>query len=227
MRNSVRALLRGWYKTRLKSAGVLKYGHKVSISRGCTFEGGNAVDDRVMLRNTHLGYGSFIGSDCTIVNAKVGRFCSIGDRVNTVIGNHPTKDFISTHPAFYSLGRQAGFTFAEEQLFEDEIYVDKSPMISIEIGNDVWLASGVSIVNGVTIGDGAIVAAGAMVVSDLEPYGIYGGVPAKLIRYRFDEKERAAIVASKWWDKDIEYLRQHAQAFSSFEQFSKLLTDKD
>ena len=61
----------------------------------------------------------------------------------------------------------------------------------ITIENDVWIGAKVTVIGGVTIGNGAIVAAGSVVTKDVKPYAIVGGVPAKVIRYRFDEKTRA------------------------------------
>ena len=68
------------------------------------------------------------------------------------------------------------------------------------IGHDVWLGSGAMILSGVTIGHGAVVAARAVVTRSVPPYAIVGGNPAALIRYRFDEKSIAALMASAWWD---------------------------
>ena len=58
----------------------------------------------------------------------------------------------------------------------------------IVIEDDVWIGANVTVVGGVRVGRGAVVAAGAVVTKDVEQYAIVGGVPAKLIRYRFDEK---------------------------------------
>ena len=70
----------------------------------------------------------------------------------------------------------------------------------ITIENDVWIGAKVTVLGGVTIGNGSIVAAGSVVTKDVKPYSIVGGVPAKMIRYRFDPKTRAKakkIVSNK------------------------------
>src|SRR5699024_1473398 len=67
------------------------------------------------------------------------------------------------------------------------------------IGNDVWLGSHVAVLRGVTIGDGAIVASGAVVTKDVPAYAIVGGVPASLIRYRFDEQTIERLQELRWW----------------------------
>jgi hypothetical protein len=72
-----------------------------------------------------------------------------------------------------------------------------------EIGNDVWIGDRVVIMSGVKIGDGAIVAAGAVVTKDVPPYAIVGGVPARVIKYRFDEKTIHRLLDLQWWRYDI------------------------
>src|SRR5690606_26271048 len=70
----------------------------------------------------------------------------------------------------------------------------------ITIGNDVWIGRGAMVMHGVTIGDGAIVAAGAVVTNDVAPFAIVGGVPARLIRWRFEERVRLEMIAIAWWN---------------------------
>jgi hypothetical protein len=69
----------------------------------------------------------------------------------------------------------------------------------VTIGNDVWLASGCTILSGVKVGDGAVVAARAVVSRDVAPYAIVAGNPARLIRYRFEQEMRDALLTSAWW----------------------------
>lgn len=71
---------------------------------------------------------------------------------------------------------------------------------NVTIGSDVWLCANCVILSGVTIGHGAVVANSAIVTKDVPPYAIVGGNPAKLIRWRFDEPTRAALLASEWWN---------------------------
>lgn len=77
----------------------------------------------------------------------------------------------------------------------------------------MWIGSYARIMEGVTIGDGAIVAAGALVTKDVPPYAIVGGVPAKIIRFRFDEATIAGLLELKWWEKDQSWIRAHAKDF--------------
>lgn len=83
------------------------------------------------------------------------------------------------------------------------------------IGNDCLVGYEAMIMSGVTIGDGAIVAARAVVTRDVEPYAIVGGNPAKLIKYRFDEPTREALLRIRWWDWPDEKIRAHRHEIDS------------
>ncbi|NUP29519.1 MAG: CatB-related O-acetyltransferase, partial [Nocardia sp.] len=83
------------------------------------------------------------------------------------------------------------------------------------VGNDVWFGNGVTVLPGVRIGHGAIVAAGAVVTRDVPDYGIVGGNPARLIRYRYDEPDIARLLAVAWWDWPVEHITAHVRAIMS------------
>lgn len=152
-----------------------------------------------------IGRYTFIGRDCYLPNAKIGRFCSIGNNVHVVAETHPSR-FFSTHPAFYSTGKQCGITFVKENLFEERLSVEGYSCI---IGNDVWIGNDVRIIGGLRIGTGAIVGLGAVVTKDVPPYAIVGGVPAKVISYRFDEKRINEYLSSKWWENDDAWIKDN------------------
>jgi hypothetical protein len=74
------------------------------------------------------------------------------------------------------------------------------------IGNDCWVGRDAAIMSGVTIGDGAIIGTRALVTTDVPPYAIYAGVPARFIRYRFSSDLVERLIKSKWWELSIEHL---------------------
>lgn len=76
----------------------------------------------------------------------------------------------------------------------------------VYIGNDVWIARDAKIMSGVTIGDGCVIAANALVTSDMPPYSVYGGVPAKLIKYRFSHSNIKKLIKMQWWNWEDEIL---------------------
>lgn len=124
---------------------------------------------------------------------KIGKFCSIacGTKFLFNSANHAL-DSLSTYP--FSL-------FFEEWNLEREKVTDAwDNRGDIVIGNDVWIGYEAVILSGVTIGDGAIIGTRAVVTKDVPPYTIVGGVPAKPIRKRFDEKVIKELLKIKWWD---------------------------
>ncbi|WP_298958306.1 CatB-related O-acetyltransferase [uncultured Methylobacterium sp.] len=121
----------------------------------------------------------------------IGKYTSIAGSVTIFVGSNHRTDWVTTYP-FSALLRAwpeaAGIT-GHPQSNGD-----------VRIGNDVWLGLGAVVMSGVTVGDGSVVAAGSMVVKDVPPYAIVGGNPAKIIRYRFDEKTIERLLTIKWWD---------------------------
>lgn len=81
------------------------------------------------------------------------------------------------------------------------------------VGNDVWIGAGAMVLDGVKIGDGAIVAAGAVVTTDVAPYAVVGGVPARFIRSRFDEPSIRVLLDVRWWDWSMNKIRAAADLF--------------
>lgn len=130
------------------------------------------------------------GSRLSPALRSIGRFCSIAPGALIGDSNHPV-DWLSTHP----------FQWGATPLVSEKAGITKFKKAnrSIEIGNDVWVGTSVVITPGVTIGNGAIIAAGCVVVKDVPPYAIVGGVPGKIIRYRFDEKTIRALEMAEWW----------------------------
>ena len=196
--------------------------NKCQVGWNTQFEGMNVLSEKVVFSYSSIGFASYIGSESLIFNTSIGRYTSISSRVRIIIGDHPTEKFVSTHPCFYSLNKQAGFTYAKEQLFEEVEFISREKNVSVHIGNDVWIGSDVLIMSGVTIGDGAIVAAGSIVTRDIEPYSIYGGVPAKRFRDRFSREEIELLLTLKWWDKGEDWIESNAHLFSDI----KLLMNK-
>lgn len=118
----------------------------------------------------------------------IGSYCSIAPNVKIYMGGLHRTDWVTNYPfpAF----------FPQVQHIKNF----EPTKGNITIGSDVWLCANCVILSGVTIGHGSVVANSAIVTKDVPPYAIVGGNPAKLIRYRFDEPTRSALLASAWWD---------------------------
>lgn len=207
-----------YYKLKYSSKKVY-IGKKNNISLSTKFEGYNKILNNVNLDNVEIGYGTYIGNNNTFYNTRIGRYCSIGNNIKTIVATHPTNKFVSTHPAFYSIKKQAGFTYVSEDLFEEIKYIDKERKTSIIIGNDVWIGDNVIILGGVKIGDGAIIGANSFVNKDVEPYAVQVGIPAKKIKYRFNEDEIEYLLKFKWWNKEINWLKENALKFNNIKKF--------
>ena len=212
--------LLGW-KAKLKYFRHNRFSRGSYISIDSCLEGHNFLDRNSKLISSKLGYGSYIGHDSEFVHGSVGKYTCIGPRVTVIFGNHPTSTFVSIHPAFYSLKRQIGITYVDRQKFEEYKYVSASNHDFVVIGNDVWIGSDVKLMSGIRVGNGAVVASGAVVTSDVPPYAIVGGVPAKVIKYRFTEEEIKYLETLKWWDKGEEWIRQHSILFENISDMMK------
>lgn len=125
----------------------------------------------------------------------IGKFCMIASGVTFIMNgaNHLT-DSISTYPF-------AIFGEGWEGAMDGKAYPTKGDTL---IGNDVWIGYKATIMAGVHIGDGAIIASGSMVTSDVPPYAIVGGNPAKVIRKRFSDEKIQKLCSLQWWDWPIE-----------------------
>ena len=198
--------------------------HKIRIGKGARvnfhakLEGYNKIE-RSSWFIGKIGRYSYIGANC-IVKGEIGRFCSIGGNVTFLTSTHPVKEFISTHPVFYSNKKQSGISFTKTNLF-NEYPIKEGHQFSIEVGNDVYIGYGVTIIGPVTIGDGVVIGSGSVVTKDIPPYAIVAGNPAKILKYRFDEKQIDYLEKVQWWNKDDEWLAAHATHFMSFDSFEK------
>lgn len=191
--------------------------------KGATLCGKNFVGRDTIINNSVLGFGSYISRYSVLTDARVGKYCSIGHNLISVGGGHPARECIATHPAFYSVNNGAGFTYVKKDTefknFTENKYIDENNRYCYEIGNDVWIGANVSICQGVHIGDGAVVGAGALVNTDIEPYAIYAGVPAKKIGMRFSDEQIEKLLKIKWWDRDEAWIEEHAKEFADVDGF--------
>ncbi|MDD3403674.1 MAG: CatB-related O-acetyltransferase [Hespellia sp.] len=136
---------------------------------------------------------------------EIGKFCSIscGAKFLFTSGNNTMKSLSTyTFPIF----------FEEWDLDVKDITSAWDNKGDIVIGNDVWIGYEAVIMAGVHIGDGAIVGTRAVVTKDVPPYTIVGGVPAKEIKKRFDQKTVDELLDMKWWDWDRQKIQKNIQS---------------
>ncbi len=186
-----------------RDTGVAFLANKVRIFEGCKFESPCRITGAVNCK-THIEVGAFTTfdgdvEDGRIRNLKIGRYCSVAKHVDIGLPQHPT-NWLSIHPRQYfenycNWSQHTGTKVATKE-FSGEAGMT-------EIGNDVWIGDHVVIMSGVHIGDGAIIAAGSVVTKDVPPYAIVGGVPARVIKYRFSEDVVCQLLKIQWWKYDI------------------------
>jgi acetyltransferase-like isoleucine patch superfamily enzyme len=159
----------------------------------------------VILRRCTVSDYTYIGYNTNIYHASIGKFCSISKDVCIGLPSHPLK-FISTSPIFVNMQNGTGYSWTDQNLFD-------SVPEKVVINNDVWIGMKSTIMGGVTIGNGAIIAAHSVVTKNVPPYAVVGGVPAKIIKYRFNEDIITALQKSEWWKQPDDYLRKRITAF--------------
>lgn len=208
-----------WLSRKIKSMLLeyrnshLKIGY-MSLIKRTTFGIYNTIYNHVYLNEVELGDFTYIANNTQIHRTTLGKFVSIGRDCKIGLAKHPTSQFVSTHPIFFSPSKQCQISFADQSYFPE--------YGNIDIGNDVWVGDNVIIVNDVTIGDGSIIAAGSVVTKDVPPYAIVGGVPARIIKYRFDDSTIEKLLRLKWWDNDISHLKNNYKNFHDIKLFMKL-----
>jgi len=131
---------------------------------------------------------------------KIGSFCSIGQNVSIQEFNHAINK-----PTSYAMS----FHFFTHE-FKDDV-ISKGDVV---IEEDVWIGSNASILSGVKVGRGSIIAAGAVVSKDVPPYSIVGGIPAKVIKMRFNQSRIKELEDSNWWTWSEEKIKQNRAFFN-------------
>mgnify|MGYP004486620563 FL=1 len=189
----------------------------------CCFEGKNKISPEAYVVSVNMGFASYIGKSSVISHALIGRFCSIGEQVRLVRARHPIDGFASTHPAFYSTNALA--SLVNKDKFEE--YKQNKDGLSLVVGNDVWIGNNVLIKAGVNIGDGAVIAMGAVVTKDVPDYSIVGGVPARILKYRFTEEQRSELKKKKWWNKEINWIEKNANLFENINDVLAALEENE
>lgn len=196
----------------------LIFPYSATIYKNCYFEGANKLGKHTTY-NGRMGYGSYIGYNSQIIG-DIGRFTSIAPEVINNPGTHPFKaPFVSTSPMFFSLAAQNGHTYADRQCFDEF----RSPL---KIGNDCWIGQRVFLVGGITIGDGAVILGGAFVTKDIPPYAIVGGVPAKILGYRYDEETISFLLKIKWWENDLDWFEKNWYLLNDIDKLKKHYENK-
>ncbi len=157
------------------------------------------IGERVILRDVTVGDFSYFERNGEGIYAQIGKFCSIAANVRINALEHPMER-LTTHKISYRPNEYFRY------LGVDADFRSRRQQNKVIIGNDVWIGHGAVITPGVNIGHGAVIGANAVVTKDVAPYSIVGGVPAQIIRKRFDDAIIERLLALCWWDWPVEKL---------------------
>lgn len=181
------------------------------------------IDPTARVTNTTLGRFTEIGAGCHVADSTIGdysycventqiAYATIGKFAN--IAAH-VRIYASRHPM--QLASLHHFTYRSSWYFDDlednpDFFAWRAGM-GITIGHDTWLGHGSVIMPGVSVGNGSIIGSNAVVTRDVPPFSIAVGVPAKVIRLRFDEATAARMEKLAWWDWPHELLHDRMADF--------------
>lgn len=195
----------------LRSRGKVVLEDGVITSAKCHFDDYTRIGKNSFFWGS-IGKGSYIGDNCYIT-ADIGKFSSIAEKVVTVMGRHPyTTPFATTSPSFHTTSPLTKLSYTKVDRIAG---LDGSKPT---IGSDVWIGHGAKLINGINIADGAMVLAGAVVTKDVPPYAIVGGVPAEVLKYRYDDETIRFLLNLQWWNKSDEWLRSHCDEMCDIEK---------
>jgi acetyltransferase-like isoleucine patch superfamily enzyme len=200
-------LRRIWYRFRYPG---------IEIWPGATVGGGIRYGSHVVLchhaavHGVTIGAHAYVGTHAHVQYATIGSFVSIGPEVRIGLGSHPVH-MVSTYPSFYASNASTVVPLNNSVRVQE--------YTPVTIGNDVWIGARAMVMDGVEIGHGAVVAAGAVVTKSVPPYAIVGGVPARVIRYRFAPEVISALLEIAWWNWPYALIRERAGDFADVTQF--------
>lgn len=155
---------------------------------------------------------SYVSAHSAIIYSILGKFVNIASSVRLNPGFHPMERPSQHHFTY----RPQRYGFAEN---DDKSFFHWRSIQRVQVGHDAWLGHGCTVMPGVRIGNGAVVGSGSVVTRDVPAYGIVGGVPAKIIRYRFNRDIGEALDRIAWWDWPHELIRERLKDFSDLRAF--------
>ena len=189
-------MILSYLKNKIKFHKFKKFWRKINKHNGTII---NCMINPYLIKVGNFSYGIInVLSANSINKLKIGHFCSIAGNVTFILNSdHPT-NLVSTYP------------FKAKILNEGPDAISKGDII---IDDDVWIGYGATILSGVHIGQGAIVAAGAVVTKDIPPYAIVGGVPAKVIKFRFESEIIEKLLKIDYSKIDKEFIKNNKELF--------------
>ncbi|MBN8704507.1 MAG: antibiotic acetyltransferase [Bacteroidetes bacterium] len=195
------------YKSKIIGFPKIHPDAKIQFSeiRGNVELGPGSLLNKVLIDgNVTIGKNTTINGPGTEIYALVnpiiiGSYCSIA-RLTSIQEHNHNSETLTTY-------------FIRYRIFGEKYGVDAISKGPIIIGNDVWIGTQCSILTGVQIGHGAVIAANSVVTSDVPPYAVVGGTPAKVLKYRFSQEIIERLLEIQWWDWDYEKIKTNSDLF--------------
>lgn len=176
-----------------------------AIIRGSTIHSHTEINRRNYIDKSCIDSYTYTGIGTIVLSAIIGKFNSISWNVSIGGNNHEYENVSTIRLWRFNMLDSGKFTVKND--YKEQTLCD--------VGNDVWIASNAVILRDLKIGNGAVIGAGAVVTKDVEPYSIVAGVPAKVIKIRFDDKSIEALEKIKWWDWPKEIIRENTELIFS------------
>ena len=161
------------------------------------------IGDFNRIHNVYMGRHTYTMQNTVINNAKLGKFTSISWNVSINPGQHDY-DRLTQHEILY---------VPEHSYIKQPVYSPVSK--EVILGSDVWVGANAVILPGIKVGNGVVIGAGAVVTNDIPDYAIVVGVPAKVIKYRFDKKTVRKLLRIAWWDLPEQILKERVDLLAS------------
>lgn len=180
--------------------------NKTSIIRKSSLGSWTDIGPRVQIAESVVGDYTYFAGDASVIYSEIGKFCSIASHVRINPGNHPKWRVMQHHCTYRKI--QYGF-----DTVNDEEFFEWRRKARVEIGHDVWLGHGVIVMPGIKIGTGAVIGSGSVVTKDIPPYSIAVGVPARVIKIRFETDSIEKIMQTQWWNWDRQTMEERLADF--------------
>lgn len=182
------------------------------IEKGAKLKQCRIAENCNIRRKVSIDKNTYINSGTMIFSGNIGKYCAIGYNVHIGPFEKPT-NFVSTqiYNSQYQNEKNGNWNA-----------LSKPP----QIGNDVWIGNNSVILQGVSIGNGSVVAAGAVVTKDVPAYAIVGGVPARVIKYRFDKETIKGLEETQWWNKDEKWIEENKNLFEDPKKFLEVVNNE-
>ena len=161
-----------------------------------------------------IGIGTYIHTGSYIAHVSIGRYCRIARNFNYI----PLHENEYTRFSNYAARQFTTISFYQKSFFGFDSKSENQTITTCTIGNDVWIGEHVTILGNVTVGNGAVIGAGSIVTKNVAPFSVVAGVPAKFIKYRYDNDKIRLMQKLQWWDWPLKKIYANYDRLCKFDK---------